>query len=299
MATYAQLVKQAEKQRIRITNQQRIQIANIFAESANDIGKNLSYKISIGDDVKRDYVIDYARELKRNSKYIFDDVKQSIISGNLNTARCVTDAQSNFWGNINPALQQRVQDSMSKIPQAVVNEIVSGGLYKDGNGLSSRIWRQKKTYEHDIDYIIERGIIEKKSALELAQDLQQYVKPGAQKSFDWKTCYPNAQEKVDYNAQRLARTSNTHAYQMAFQRSTRDNPFITQYQWHSSNSGRVCPLCAEMDGKMFDKDDVPLDHPNGMCVITAIIEKDYDEIADEIADYVNGGSNPDLDNWLT
>lgn len=297
MATYNQIVKQVEQQRIRISEQQRREIAKIYRDAAKNLGRNLSSRWSKSANVY--YVIDYARELKEQSRYIYQDVLATIQSGMSNTARAVTSAQVQCWSHVSPALMDRLQDHMSSIPQSVVDEILSGGLYHDGKGLSQRVWRACSQYERDIDYIINAGIIERKSAYDLAKDLETYVLPDAKKPFDWNRIYPRCNKTVDYNAQRLARTACTHAYQMSFQRSTKDNPFIESYQWHSSNSSRVCPLCRSRDGKIFAKDSVPLDHPNGMCIITAVISKSYDEIADEIAAWINGGSNPALDAWLS
>lgn len=297
MASYAQLVKAAEKKRIQITAQQRLEIAKIYRDAAKDLGHNLSRRWSKSANVY--YVIDYARALKDQTRYIYTDVYKVIQAGMLDIASAVTNAQANYWGSVDKRIMDRLRDHMSSIPQSVVSEILSGGLYHDGKGLSQRVWRACSQYERDIDYIINAGIIERKSAYDLAKDLEAYVLPDAKKPFDWNKIYPRCNKVADYNAQRLARTACTHAYQMSFQRSTRDNPFIESYQWHSSNSARVCPLCKSRDGKIFAKDSVPLDHPNGMCIITAVINKSYDEIADEIAAWINGGSNPALDAWLS
>lgn len=296
MASYRQLVRAAELKRLQVTEAERKKISKIFQDVAKDYGKQISSRSS--RNINSDYLLGYAKELKANSRYIYADVQKAIKAGCYNTARAVTGAQMQFWGNINPTIYNRVADTMTQIPISVVNEISSGQLYKDGRGLSSRLWRCAQAYERDIDYIIERGIIERKPALELAYDLEKYLNPGVEKPWEWRKVYPGSNKIVDYSAQRLARTSVTHAYQMAFVRSTKDNPFIVSYQWHASNSGRVCPLCEARDGKIYKKDEVPLDHPNGMCTISAVIEKSYNEIADDIADWVNGGKNPGLDKWL-
>ena len=296
MASYTQLVKAAEAKRIQITAQQRRTIYKIYRDVATEYGRELARHGA--EHVNPDFVLSYAKELKKQSRYMFADIQKTIQTGIINTASAVTHAQAQYWGSIDPRIMDKVRDHMSDIPQNVVNEIVSGDLYKDGNGLSARIWRYRRKYEKDIDYIINSGIIARKSAYELAKDLEAYVLPGAEKPWDWSKVYPGANAVVDYNAQRLARTACTHAYQMSFQRATVDNPFIVSYMWHSSNGGRVCPLCMARDGMIFDKGSVPLDHPNGMCIITAVIEMSYDDIADEIADWVNGGSNPGLDKWL-
>lgn len=292
---YEKIIKKVQKQRIQITNKQRIEIANIFADVADDFeaqirrGNIYSYRVADIDA--------YAKYLKKQSRYIFKDVNATVIAGITNISRAVTRGQIDFWSNINEQLRDKIVDSLNGVPSNVVNEIVTGSLYKDRKGLDKSIWRAKRIYEHDIDYIVNRGITQRKSALEIAYDLQKYVNPSARKDFAWSKAYPNSSAVVDYNAQRLARTSCTHAYQLSFQRTTKDNPFVEAYQWHS-NGSRTCDLCAERDGHIYDKDNVPLDHPNGMCQVTAVITKSYDEIADEIADYVNGGNNPGLSKWL-
>ena len=146
--------------------------------------------------------------------------------------------------------------------------------------------------------MIERGIVAQKSAYELAKDLEMYVNPKAKKPWEWQKVYPNCNRVVDYNAQRLARTSVTHAYQLSFQRATK----IIR-SWNSTSGIR--PMlerranCVQREmGKLFDKDKLPLDHPNGMCVVTAVIPKELDEIAEELNDWANGESNPALDKWL-
>ena len=176
---------------------------------------------------------------------------------------------------------------------------MSGRIYQNFAGLSERLWDYRRKYDQDIQFIINRGIIQQKPAFDLAKDLERYLNPSAQKPWNWGIVYPGVNRVVDYSAQRLARTSVTHAYQLSFQRATQDNPFVEAYQWHSSNNGRVCDLCREMNGKIFPKDRLPLDHPNGMCVVTAVISKSYEEIGEELGDWAAGiTSSPALDRWL-
>jgi hypothetical protein len=61
----------------------------------------------------------------------------------------------------------------------------------------------------------------------------------------------------------------------------------------------MCELCAERDGRIYQKDALPFDHPNGMCTVTAVIPKSYDEIGQELGDWAAEKSdNPELDKWL-
>lgn len=293
---YKELVKEAEQKRMRITQNQRRQIAKVYRDIAKDFGHSLSGKSE--KSLSHRWIKDYAKSLKGEGRAIYADLQGIVGKGILDTANAVAGAQESFWNGFLPDMSERFRDVFSTIPQSCVEELMNGGIYKDFTGLSERLWNYQGKFNQDIGYIINRGIAEQKSAYDLAKDLEMYLKPEAKKPWEWRKVYPGCNQTVDYNAQRLSRTSVTHAYQMSFQRSTRDNPFIEQYQWHSSNGGRTCELCRERDGMLFDKDKVPLDHPNGMCIITAVIPKSYDEIAEELADWSNGKENQALDKWL-
>lgn len=293
---YRELVLEAQRKRLKITRQQQQQIARLYRDIAKDMGKEIAKKSE--KTLTYRWLKDYAKALKNQSKILYSDIQGIVSLGILNTAEAFVDAEQAFWSGLVPGLSERFQDTFSSIPQTCVDELMNGGIYKDFTGLSERIWSYQKKYDRDIGYMIERGIVAQKSAYELAKDLEMYVNPKAKKPWEWQKVYPNCNRVVDYNAQRLARTSVTHAYQLSFQRATKDNPFVEQYQWNSSNAGKTCELCAKRDGKLFDKDKLPLDHPNGMCVVTAVIPKELDEIAEELNDWADGGSNPALDKWL-
>ena len=46
----------------------------------------------------------------------------------------------------------------------------------------------------------------------------------------------------------------------------------------------------------FPPAEVPVPHPNCLCIQTAVIPKSLDEIGEEIGDWLRGGNNPNLDN---
>jgi hypothetical protein len=84
-----------------------------------------------------------------------------------------------------------------------------------------------------------------------------------------------------------------HGYQQSFIAATQKNPFITEYIWRS-NGSRVCPLCMDRDGRVFQKSDLPMDHPNGMCTIEPVVA---DDMVDQLADWFNSpdGTYPEID----
>lgn len=190
-----------------------------------------------------------------------------------------------------------IQGAFSHVPDEVVRAVATGQLYEGKWSLSRALWKNTKRTQRDVQNVVAQGIAQNKSAYDIAKDLEKYVDPLARKDWDWSKVYPGTARKVDYSAQRLARTMVSHAYQQSFVRTTQKNPFVTKYKWVSSGGARTCEICAERDGVEYSKTDLPLDHPNGMCTFIAVIEDSMTDIADRIADWALGGSDPELDTF--
>ena len=190
-----------------------------------------------------------------------------------------------------------IQGAFSSIPRDVVKSLLTGQVYEGRWSLSRALWNSTTKAKKDINTIIAEGIAQNKSTYDIAKDLEKYVNPSARKDWAWSKVYPGTNKVVDYNAQRLARTMVSHAYQQAFVRVTKPNPFVTKYKWLASNSNRVCELCNSRDGVLFEKDDLPMDHPNGMCTFTAVIDQPMTDIADRLADWALGKPDPELDTF--
>ena len=154
----------------------------------------------------------------------------------------------------------------------------------------------KKTHK-DIDKIVAEGVALNKSAYDIAKDLERYINPTARKEWDWSKVYPGTNRVIDYNAQRLARTLVAHAYQQSLERTCEKNPFVTGYKWVSANSDRTCELCKERDGQIYEKGDLPLDHPNGLCTFIAVIPDSMTDISNRLADWAKGKSDSALDEF--
>lgn len=199
----------------------------------------------------------------------------------------------------------------SRIADDVVKEIASGNIYKGRWDLSSAIWKDIERTQQDIDYIVAQGVAANKGSYEIAKDIEKYIDPAAKKEWEWAKVYPGTKRVVDYSAQRLARTMVSHAYQDSFVRGTHDNPFVEAYQWMTSNSDRVCDVCMEraegwhgvvIDGEQIDGayyvDDLPLDHPNGMCDYAVLTGYTFKDIAAAIRDWDEGKGDPEMNKQL-
>lgn len=235
-----------------------------------------------------------AKHLEEAAKNVGSYVKKTVTDAANQTAEAVyKDAVSEFADRAGLIFGKEYMH----VPEDIVGSILQGKVYSGKWTLAGSIWGDTKWTQHDIETIVAQGVALNKSAYEIAKDLERYVNPNARKDWEWSKVYPGTKKKVDYSAQRLARTMIAHAYQQSLERACAKNPFVDGYIWLSSNSGRVCPICAARNGQFYKKGQLPLDHPNGMCTFEATITKSMIEISNELADWVNGGKNSALDKW--
>jgi SPP1 gp7 family putative phage head morphogenesis protein len=188
--------------------------------------------------------------------------------------------------------------NLCSAPVDVLSSIKFGKIYDKKWFLSDAIWGDVKEKQNSINDIIARGVAAGKSTLQIAQDLEKYVDPSAEKPWNWSKVYPNSGKKIDYNAQRLARTAVNHAYELSVVRAAKHNPLQQGIRWMSALSERSCEICIDRDGKIFAPDDLPLDHPNGLCTFSVELPT-MDEIAERLGDWVNGKQDEQLDEYYS
>lgn len=203
----------------------------------------------------------------------------------------------------------------TRTADTAIAELLSGRIYEDNRGLSSRIWRVGNGFRDDVNYMLDQGLAQHKSAAELADDLRKYVKPSAAKDWEWRKVYPRVgNRRVDYNAQRLARTAINHAYFLSNVKAAKANPFVDAIHWQLSPQHwerQVYPFgpdeCDEFseftgDGLgagNFKPENVPLPHPQCLCNQQPVVYKSNEEVGREIGDWLAGGQNAKLDQWYS
>lgn len=301
MNWYEKIARQIRTKKAKLTNEQLKQVHKIYADTLNSIAEDLTKSTS--GTLRERWLEDYKKELQVYLKQLKKDLYKLSEEGILKGAQLGIDMNGKITDEVFKTagidLGNHFKTMFSTIQDNVVKDIISGNLYKDNKTLSKRIWNFTRENGKDIQSIIAEGIAQKKSAIELANDLKEYVKPTSKRSTDWGSAYPNLRSKeIDYNAMRLARTSINHAYQNASIQGSQDNPFVEGILWQSALQHRTCQLCLDRHGKIFPKDDVPLDHPNGLCTMIPYIPRDLREIGKEIGAWARGEEeNETLDNW--
>lgn len=295
----------AEKYREKLTVAQERAIRQLYKNALKDVkdwSKKLKGRENISSILRREYLNQMQKDLNNAMKNIGSSIESTILENISSTAASVvTDANRtlNTFG-------VTLSSAYSFVPSEVVQAISTGRIYESDWTLSRAIWKNVKKNQKDIQNIIAKGVAENKSSYEIAKELEKYVDPSAEKPWDWNKVYPGVSKKIDYNAQRLARTLVSHAYQQSFVRTTINNPFFEGYRWLTANNHKVCPVCrgyAEDVHKnglpvgVFPKDELPLDHPNGQCTFSVYMTQDTDDIVDALVDWAHGGRNPQLDRF--
>lgn len=308
--------KNADKVRLSITQQQQRDILAMYKQLSKDVSKQIS---SIGKrNMQRSSLIMLQHNIDNRIQQLNNDIRNNVVSNMRTVAESVVDDSREFLLQCGFA-ESDVVNAFNHVPAQVVRNIYTGNIYDAPWSLDNAIWGYNRKTQQTLTEIIAKGTAAEKSAYEIAKDIEKYVDPTTTKDSrtinSWRYD-KNGKKisdsfyigKVDYNAQRLARTMVSHAYQQSFMSVNEHDPFVTGYRWLTSNfHGRVCPICIDRATKdsyglgagIFPKDKLPMDHPNGMCTYEAVIEDSMDDIGKKIADWYKApsGTYPDIDRY--
>lgn len=299
MAANPLIFKNSEKVRDSITESQKKEIANLYNDWANEIGKMAEYyarKETSSAPVSERYYRELQKQLRTTSQEVSNEVYKKI-RGNMYTVSDAVVADNVNWLKQFGFSEDGLNAAFSYVPDSIVRSIVTGQVYESGWSLSERIWGNNEQTMKDLYRIVAGGVAQQMPIKDISKQLEQYVRPGAAKQWnlvdkDGRKIYPR---QVDYNAQRLARTLVQHSYQQSFDAVNRNNPFVTDYVWNA-NGSRVCELCLSRDGQHFKKDELPLDHPNGMCTMEPNVDPNME---DKLVEWFNSedGTFPEIDEF--
>lgn len=299
MAGNKLIFKNAEEARNAIMASQKKEIAKLYEDWADEIGeraKYYSHKSTASAPVSERYYRELQKQLRQTSQEVSNEIYKKIKS-NIYTVADAVVSDNVKWLESFGFSSDGLNAAFSYVPHEIVQNLVTGQIYDSGWSLSSRIWGDNEQTLKDIYQVMAKGLAENKPIYEIAKDLESYVRPSAKlpwnlRMADGKKIY---KKQVDYNAQRLARTLVQHGYQQSFIATTQKNPFITEYIWRS-NGSRACELCMSRDGQHYKKDELPMDHPNGMCTMEPVVA---DDMIDQLADWFNSpdGTYPEIDKF--
>lgn len=293
------IFKDAEKARDAIMASQKKEIAALYESWADEIGERAKYyslKSNASAPVSERYYRELQKQLRATSQEISNEIYNKI-KNNMYTISDAVIADNVNWLKSFGFSADGLNAAFSYVPDSVVRNLITGQIYESGWSLSKAIWSDNEKALKDIYQVMAKGLAENKPIYEIAKELEAYVNPA--RRLPWNLTANDGvriyKKQVDYNAQRLARTLVQHSYQQSFIAATKNNPFITEYVW-ISNGSRVCELCMSRDGQHYKKDELPMDHPNGMCVMEPVVA---DDMVDKLSDWFNSpdGTYPEIDEF--
>ncbi len=314
-----------DRTRYNLTQQQAKEITEIYQQAYDNISKRIDEELKKSGN-QRTLTVAYFDDLKKEIRREMQNVSKQLNVVIPKNMLAMSEATGKSADDFAESLGFETSSRWSAVSTDIVTSILSGEVYQKDWSFSHALWKDLNKNTKEIDTIVARGVTENRSAFEIAKDLETFVDPKSKKEsrkIVYESYYRNGVKipkkdylnlseaekakcevkentyyfgKVDYNAQRLARTLISHAYQQSLVNSCKPNPFVEGFIWQASGSDRMCPICAARDGKFYKKDELPLDHPNGMCTFTAAIP-DMNDVADRLADWVNGKDDPALDNY--
>lgn len=292
-------LKDAVEARNSIDKEQRQAIANLYEKWADEVGKKAEYfkhKTTESSAVQEMQMRELEKMLRATATSVNKEIESTVKSGMTYSANAVVESNTKWLESLGFD-SSKIDIAFNHVPDQVVSNILSGNLYKGGWSLSKSIWGDTNDTLKDLHEVIAGGLAENKSIYEISKDIEDYVRPSAAKNWnltmkDGKKIYP---KQVDYNAQRLARTLSQHAYQQSVVATSKKNPFILGIKWRATGS-RACPICLARNGQIYSKNDLPLDHPNGMCTMEPVTDPNMD---DRLINWVKGANDPEIDEFAS
>ena len=298
-------LKDSNKVKLFLSAKQEREIKALYNKAHYNLSQEIQKlnlpKTSVSDRLREMYLDQLMKYLESSIEVLYRSLLSKIQTNMFQVSQAVV-SDMRLWLDTIGFPQE---GAFEYVPDEVVKLIMTGQIYEGKWSLSRAVWKNRQKTLKDVRLVISEGLLLNKPTYDIAKDIERYIDPKDIKDWDWQKVYPGTSKRVDYNAQRLARTIIQHSYQQSIVLTTKDNPFVEGVQWISAFAhGRTCELCKERAtedkfglGKgVFPKDQLPLDHPNGLCSFGAVVGS-MDDIADRIADWVEGKPDKELDKF--
>lgn len=260
------------------------------------------------------------RTYKRRISEMAGDIEGTITSAMQETAKIpaksgaerISEIYSKAGGRLSA---ETFSDMYARVPEEAIRAVISGRAYLDGKSLSGRIWTQAGRLEGGINEIIKQGLAQQKSTAEIARELEQYVNPNAHETIAERRERVKRQAalpfagNIEYNCQRLARTSINHAFFLATKEYAALSPFCKAIHWELSDdhfTRQVLPFGADICDEYATHDEglgignwpvegVPLPHAQCLCCQWPEEGGTLEECAERLGAWLSGNEDAGLD----
>ncbi len=219
--------------------------------------------------------------------------------------------------------ESKVTDGVYDPQLRILLGVAEQYIYGDGVTLDARIWRIDRETRTELNNVLMNGIVNKKSAWDLAQDVEQFLGAG-QDCPRWTSTRLYGRSKseiaggdatgllsgdacdgsgVSYKALRLARTEIQKVHALATDRMMAQQPWVEK---EKINLSAAHPEPDECDDAAYGGEDgkgifpvgtheLPF-HPNCLCYKTAVL-MDRDQFVSQMRNWLNGGQWAEMDTY--
>lgn len=297
------LNKQLRNKPRELTKKQQQQIIQVYKKAYMDT-INRGIKNAYGDSkAVKNLTAAYSQQ-------IYDELLKVVMKYNSKVATDLADINKQMMQLLMGDGYKQIKDQVDKLVDIVntdtVEQVIQGKLYEKRKGLDKTLWSCTDKSGVKIEDAVASCMAEGMGAAEMAENLKEFAMGG---HHTWSR--NKIREKLgsgyarkysgglDYESLRLARTTITHQAQIETINTKRVNPYMGGVQWHSNHeAGRTCDACNALDGRLFiiDKEDIPLDHPNGACWLEPVWmingkKATPEDIAKDMRAWANGEKN--------
>ena len=297
MNLYQQRVLEARKNFLKLNKNQEKELLRIYQELAKQLSSEIA---SCRTSSSKQYLSGIEEIVQAYMNELNINLSRTI-KGNIQASSKIASSTSTaYYESITDDIKLRSMFNKSVIRTSsnTVKKLIQGNYYADGKTLDNRIWNITKKNAKDIDTLIKINVSRGANSRKLAEQLERYINPA--KRVEAKSLEAGMNESISYQAQRLARTSITHSFSETTIENAKNNPFNKGIKWNLSASHSIrmhgkTDICDDYSGKVFEVDEVPLQHPNCLCYFTEE-NKDIDKVIKELKAWNNGESNLSLRN---
>lgn len=300
MSRYSDAILNARKEYIKLNLQQKEELRKIYMQLASELSEEI---LEWPESRTRTHLEEMYHVVNKYLKELYFDLEDHTTKYINKAADIQTNVQLSFVDmlKLEPSIDNSLRRSITLISSRTVKQLIAGEYYKDDMTLSKRLWKITKNNKKNIDTVIKVNVARGCNARTLANELEKYINPNNRvvaKSF----AAGIDSHKISYQAQRLARTSITHAMSEVQIQNAIVNPFNKGLRWnlspnHSARMHGKTDECDDREGKVYKPEEMPLQHPNCLCYFTEELE-DIHKCIKDINAWVNGASNPDIDKWV-
>lgn len=299
------LNKLARKRQLALTKEQEKAIIKVYEDATAKYYEK--FLDGMGNGTKSNGVkLQYCREMGAKLQKLVKEYSYQGAENGIAIAKDIMNSCYDEYGLGDTDYAKAVNNICRTIVDESARRIIQGEIYKDGKGLSQRIWNTVNNNCEAINEVVASCMAQQLSAVEMSKVLQSFMNPNW-KGTDWDRAkikdllgpgYAAWNKNLSYEALRLARTTITHSATLAMKESAKANPYLNKAIWHSVHAiGRTCSQCKERDGQVYSISKLPFDHPNGLCWNEPVLDVSLDDMANELSDWVQGQPNEKLDTW--